>query len=363
VDQIASSTLSIGFSTSAGPISAAKPVDDAVRQLHEEWLAQQALFQSQPVSVQRFLQAQAAQLAQALLHRLGQAEIVLPERVRVTGQPQSKDEMAAVPSEFRRQMVAGLLGRLPVKNIRTAVRQRLTQLEQSPYQAVAVSARLLRYATVNHIVHDMLPAGQVVTYLVAEGDTIPTVPAADPALPVAQRFAMPQWVAFNNGQLLLDSDAQAEACIASMQQYLNTLHLAVSLAPYIYADEEYQHKHYGVLGQLVNQGRALAHYQTGVVIRKIHCYAEAGELNLGFSLSLPYFDDQTLEMKMYDFEVIPPGRIMFLPSLVWRAARREQERVQQDARLNETTRLRLRAELEELALAFDTRPAATGCRS
>ena len=70
-----------------------------------------------------------------------------------------------------------------------------------------------------------------------------------------------------------------------------------------------------MLGQLVNQGRALARYQTGVVIRKIQRYAEAGELNLGFSLSLPYFDEQTFEMKMYDFEVIPPGRIMFLPSL------------------------------------------------
>jgi hypothetical protein len=173
---------------------------------------------------------------------------------------------------------------------------------------------------------------------------------------------MPQWVALGDGRLLVDSDAQAEACLASMQEYLNTLHLAVSLAPYIYADEEYHRKHAGVLGQLVNQGRALAHYQTGVVIRKIQRYAEAGELNLGFSLSLPYFDDQALEMKMYDFEVIPPGRIMFLPSLVWRAARREQEKVQQDAHLSESTRLRLRAELEELARAFDTRPAATDRR-
>jgi hypothetical protein len=352
----------MGFTASAKPISAARPVDDAVRQLHDEWQAQQTLFESQPASIQHFFQAQAAHLVEALVHRQGQAQIALPERVRVTAQPQSKNEMAAVPSEFRRQVVAGLLSRLPAKDIRTAVRQRLTQLEQSSYQAVAVSARLLRYAAVSHIVHDILPAGQPVTYLVAEGDAIPTVPVADPSLPVVQRFFMPRWVALDDGHLLLDSDAQAEACIASMQEYLNTLHLAVSLAPYIYADEEYQRKHYGVLGQLVNQGRALAHYQTGVVIHKIQSHAAAGELNLGFSLSLPYFDDQTFEMKMYDFEVIPPGRIMFLPSLVWRAARREQEKVTQDARLNESTRIRLRAELEELARAFDTRPAATGCR-
>jgi hypothetical protein len=362
VDQIASSTLSIDLSASARPVSVAKPVDDAVRQLHEEWQAQQTLFQSQPASVQRFLQAQAAQLAETLVHRQGQAQVILPENVRVIAQPQSRNEMVSVPAEFRKHVVAGLLGRLPAKDIRTAVRQRLAQLEQSPYQAVAVSARLVRYATVNHIVHDLLPAGQPVTYLVAEGDTIPTVPVADPSLPVAQRFFMPQWVALGDGHLLVDSVDKAEACMAAMLQYLNTLHLAVSLAPYIYADEEYQRKHYGLLGQLVNQGRALARYQTGVVIRKIQRYAEAGELNLGFSLSLPYFDEQTFEMKMYDFEVIPPGRIMFLPSLVWLAARREQERVQQDARLNESTRIHLRAELEELARAFDTRPAATGRR-
>ena len=357
MDQIASSTLSMGLAASAKLVSIAKPVDDAVRQLHEEWQVQQTLFQSQPATIQCFFQAQAARLAEALDHRQGQVEVALPEHVRVSLQSPSRNPLVTVPSDFRKQVVAGLLGRLPAKDIRTAVRQRLTQLEQSPYLAVAVSARLLRYATVHHIVHDRLPAGQPVTYLVAEGDTIPTAPA-DAAHTAAQRFFMPQWVALDDGHLLVDSEAQAEACIASMRAYLNTLHLAVSLAPYIYADEEYQRKHYGMLGQLVNQGRALARYQTGVVIRKIRRFAEAGELNMGFSLSLPYFDEQTFEMKMYDFEVIPLGRIMFLPSLVWRAARREQEKVQQDARLNESTRIRLRAELEELAQAFDTRPAA-----
>jgi hypothetical protein len=54
---------------------------------------------------------------------------------------------------------------------------------------------------------------------------------------------------------------------------------------------------------------------------------------------------------------------LFVPAFVVLAARREQEKVQQNARLNESTRIRLRAELEELALAFDTRLVATGCRS
>ena len=359
MDQIASTTLSVGLAASAKPVSTVKPVDDAVRQLHEEWQVQQTLYQSQPAAIQSFLQAQAARLAEALAHRQGQVQVALPERVRVSLPSPGRNALVTVPSEYRKQVVAGLLGRLPAKDIRTAVRQRLTQLEQSPYLAVAVSARLLRYATVHHIVHDRLPAGQAVTYLVAEGDSIPTAPA-DAALPAAQRFFMPQWVALGDGRLLVDSEAQAQACIASMREYLSTLHLAVSLAPYIYADEEYQRKHYGMLGQLVNQGRALARYQTGVVIRKIRRFAEAGELNLGFSLSLPYFDDQALEMKMHDFEVIPRGRVMFIPAFVCLAARRERDRVQQDVHLNESTRIRLQAGLEELAQAFDTRPTAAG---
>ena len=51
--------------------------------------------------------------------------------------------------------------------------------------------------------------------------------------------------------------------MASMQRLLEVLHWRVALAPYIVADEEYQQKRYGMLGQLVNQGRALARYETG----------------------------------------------------------------------------------------------------
>ena len=104
---------------------------------------------------------------------------------------------------------------------------------------MAVSARLVRYAVVRHIVHELLPAGD------------------------SGGVYMPQWIAFDDERLLVDSITEAEARVALMQNYVSTLHLAVSLAPYIFADEEYQRKRYGMLGQLINQGRALARYQTG----------------------------------------------------------------------------------------------------
>ena len=66
----------------------------------------------------------------------------------------------------------------------------------------------------------------------------------------------------DKGKLLVGSVKEAEAHVQSMQRYVMILHRALSLAPYISADEEYQRKRYGILGQLINQGRALANFKT-----------------------------------------------------------------------------------------------------
>ena len=327
MDQVASAVLDIGFARGVWADSTSQTMDNAFRQLREECQAQQALYAAQPPGVRRMLDEQARKIAEALVQRQRQLDFALPDQVSL------EEEWMVVPAEFRRQNVAGLLGRLPVaarRDIRASVRQRLNQLEQSNHPAVAVSARLVRYAVVRYIVHDMLLAG-------------------DPG-----GAFLPQWVAFDDERLLAPSVQEAEARVASMQSYVSTLHLAVSLAPYIFADEEYQRKRSGMLVQLINQGRALARHQIGIVIGKIHRYAEAGDLNLGFSLSLPYFDDQALEMAMYDFQVIPAGRTMFVPAFVVLAARREQNRLQQDARLSESTRMHILSELKALEHAFES---------
>jgi hypothetical protein len=91
-----------------------------------------------------------------------------------------------------------------------------------------------------------------------------------PFVPYARKFFLPQWVAFDeNGDLLVKSVEEAEAHIKSMQRFMEVLFLAVALAPYFSADEEYTKKRYGMLGQLVNQGRALANYQTRQIIARI----------------------------------------------------------------------------------------------
>jgi hypothetical protein len=172
-------------------------------------------------------------------------------------------------------------------------------------------------------------------------------------VPYARCFYLPQWVAFDQAdRLLVNTRAEAFAHIASMQCFLAILQSAGALAPYIVTDEEYQRKRYGMLGQLVNQGRALARFEMAEVVRTIKQRASANNLNRGLHLSLPYFDDRELELKTEHFEIIPPGRIMFIPAFVVRAARQEQVKVAQDTDLSLSTRKYLLMNLQVLEHAF-----------
>ena len=351
--------------------------------LRGEYESQKELFQAQPPLIQRFLEAQARQLAEAMDQHLPQARFVLPDRVIVDASAEGKGHPIPVPAEFREQMAGGFIDRLTGSDIRFAIRQRLAELENETRRAVSVSAGLLRYATVMYMVHGTLPDGRSVTYIAAEGEEIPSIPQSSdlepesaitartdaiveegpieagrgelivPYVPAARRFYLPQWVAFDDkDRLLVNSVSEAEAHIASMQRFLAILHTGVFLAPYMVADDTYQQKRYGMLGQIVNQGRALARYTTGEIIQTIKHRAAAHDLNRGLSLSLPYFDDQSLETKTHDFAVIPAGRIMFVPAFVVRAADEEQAKVAQDTRLSPSTRRHLLAELKTLENAF-----------
>jgi hypothetical protein len=369
------------------PIKISNPypwlANSAVSQLRQEYLGYQELFQAQPPLVQRFLETQASSVAEAIIQGLTQVRFTLPDRV--VHQKQETDTKASiVPSESREQMTGGLMDRLMRTDLRTALRLRLGELEQSSNRSVAVSAGLLRHAVARHLVHNMLPSGRSVQYTMADGEEIPSIPvqsklepesaitaATDaiataedheeagrgellvPYVEAARRFYLPQWVAFDDkGHLLVGSVNEAEADIASMQRYLSVLHAAVGLAPYMVADEEYQRKRYGILGQLVNQGRALAYYEVEEIIRTVVHRASSHDLNRGLSLSLPYFNDQTLTMENYSFEVIPAGRIMFVPAFVVRAAREQEAKIAQDTRLSQSTRKHLLAELRNLDQTF-----------
>lgn len=359
--------------------------DELTSQLRQDYEELQRLFSAQPVMVQRFIETQAGALAEAIVQNAPQVRFNLPDRVVCDISPGHHGRATPLPADMREQMAGGLMDRLMRVDLRTALRQRLGELEQSEIYAVATAARLLRHMVAYHMVHNMLPAGRTVVYRPAEGEEIPTIPVVEegeaesaitartdaiveegdkesgrgellvPYVPYARRFFLPQWVAFDEkGKLLLSSVNEAEAHIASMQRYLSILHQAVALSPCVVVDKVYQQKRYGMLGQLVNQGRALALYHTQEIIQTIKRRAATQELNRGLSISLPYFDDQELVMKTHDFVVIPAGRIMFVPAFVVRAAREEAVKIAQHTRLSHSTRKHLLIQLRMLEKAFES---------
>ncbi len=369
--------LTMPTDTSSSSIPSQNPVSFLAQEL-TEW---QASYEAQPVLIQRFLDTQSHRLAEALLQHAPQVRFTLPDRVVLKS---LKSEPIA--SDQREQLAGGLFERLTRADLNHVLRQRLAELEASPSLGVALAAGLVRYVTATHMIHNLLPAGRSVQYKALDGEEIPTLPekndldpesaitaATDaiaeesgtgdagrgelltPFVPAARRFYLPQWVAFDDqDHLLVNSIVEAEAHIASMQRFLAILHAAVALAPYLVADPDYQQKRYGMLGQLINQGRALARFQTREIIQTIQRRATHNELNRGLSLSLPFFDDQSLEMHTHNFEVIPAGRIMFVPAFVVRAVRQEEVKVAQDTRLNPSTRRHLLAGLQMLEQVFDS---------
>ena len=354
--------------------------------LSEEYERQQALLEAQPGILQRFLEAQGKHIAEALMDGAAQVRFSLPDRVICTLEQVQQPALVTIPQNQRTYSSGSYLNRMRKVELYKDLRHSFTELEQSPDQAVSVAAGLLRHATVLYMVYNLLPAGRNVVYRLADdGETIPSVPEADalepesaitaasdaiveegkteegrgdllvPFVPYARRFFLPQWVAFDeNGELLVKSVEEAESHIKSMQKFMQVLFLAVALAPYISADKEYATKRYGMLGQLVNQGRALAVYQAKNIICGIKQRADAGSLNRGLRLSLPYFDDQKLKLEVSNFEVIPAGRIMFIPAFVVRAVQQEAVKVKQDTRFSPSTREHLLHLLALFQQAFES---------
>jgi len=354
--------------------------------LAEDYARQQSLFSAQPAIIQRFLETQGKQIASAIVDGDTQVSFSLPDRVVCTLENVQQPALVTIPQNQRAHSVGSFINRFRKAELYKELRHAFTELEQSPDRAVSVAASLLRHATVMHMVYQMLPAGRDVIYEPAgEEESIPSIPEMDemepesaitaatdaiaeegraeegrgdllvPFVPYARKFFLPQWVAFDrNGEMLVKSVDEANAHIKSMQRFMEVLFLAIALAPYISADEEYAKKRYGMLGQLVNQGRALAIYQVQEIICRIKERASAGSLNRGLRLSLPYFDDQGLKIEISNFEVIPSGRIMFVPAFVVRAVRQEEVKVSQDTRYNPSTRKHLLCLLDLLEQAFES---------
>ncbi len=334
-------------------------------------------FQAQTTLLQRYFRSQASEIGDAIAQGTTPVHINLPDQVVIEG------KIVPVPAHMRSHVIGGMIERITHKPALALVEQRFTELELSNDLAVSTSAMLLRFASSLYLVKDLLPSGHAVAYQAAEGDDIPEIPVDSPStlepaltaatdaialeetrdsadeqlltpyVPAARRFYLPQWVAIDDaGALLVSSVQEAEAHLRSMQSFMAVLAAASSLAPFIVADEEYQKKRYGMLGQIANQGHALSHYVLKEMIETIRRRAGSHTLDRGLTLILPYFDDQALEIREYELKVIPTGRIMFIGAFIVLAAREAQVRVMVDRNYNPSTRKHLLNQLKLLEQEF-----------
>ena len=358
-----------------------KSLTNPADHIQAEYKRQADLFELQPTLVKRYIETQAKVIASAFDSKSISLKFQLPDKAVLYLKNVSQPVEVAIPAPSREVKIGGIGNIFGKADLFHSVVRKLSELEQSPDAAISASGSLLRYATATHLVHHVLPSGKMVQYAPLPDEIIPTVPVNDaspesaitqasdaiteegdssaargelqtPFVPAQRLFFLPQWVSFEPDGRILSPVAEAEANLRSMQNYVSILHRASSIAPYIVADEEYQRKRYGILGQLINQGRALATFRTQEIIVQVKERANSGTLNRGLSLSLPYFDDQDLLMRERNFEVIPAGRIQFVPAFVVRAVREELAKVEQDTRLNKSTRSHLIINLLILHDAF-----------
>ncbi len=348
-----------------------------------------SLYLAQTPSSQDFLEGEACKLTEALVLNKPEVVFSLPECINVPMSNSTTQESRAIyiPTALKRQKVGGLLKRLARKSLLDILKQRLDELESNIDPSVVVSAGLIRYTAALHLVHTMLPNGNQVVYLTIPGDEIPTIPVindgrssfstkipstgileVDPELSPnsnfnsqgvfaseANRFFLPQWVSFDGqNRLLANSFHDAEISLVSMKRYLHILNLAITLAPYLIADPECEEKRYGILGQIVNQGSAMARYEIEEIIQVIKERVRANNLNRGLSLSVTYFNDLSLELENRKIRVIPTGRILFHPAFIVLAVRKERMKNSQDLNMNYSTRKHFQTKLLDLERAFKT---------
>jgi hypothetical protein len=342
----------------------------------QEYASLARLYDALPVMTQHFLDQQATAIVPALAKEKGYIRYQFPDRITLEG-----GETLDLPPAVRLRTVGSPLKKASRLGKRTQLIRDLNALEQGINPSLAICSKLIRFSVARTIVYHLVPEGRSVQYRTMIGDEIPSLPVGEslpsallaatdavtetgtadpygnrlqvPYVAEARCFYLPQWVAFGNGDCLLTSSlAEAEAYVASLENAVHLLEDAVAICPSIAADETYQRKRTGLLGQLVNQGRALARYETYELVKAIQRRVRLNSLNRGLSLDISYFDDQALSIKNYLLEVIPAGRIMFIPAFVVLAVRKEYSRISQDTRMNSSTRKHLLSLLAILEKAF-----------
>src|SRR6266536_1704915 len=115
-----------------------------VDRLAEDYQHQQALFSAQPAIVQRYLETQGKQIAQAIVDGESQISFSLPDRVICTLENVNQPALVTIPQNQRTHSAGSFINRFRKAELYKELRHAFTGLEQSPDRAVSVAAGLLR---------------------------------------------------------------------------------------------------------------------------------------------------------------------------------------------------------------------------
>jgi len=350
-------------------------IEKNISHISQEYETLKRLFALQSSSTQVFFQQQAVKIISQLGQNKPRIQFDFPEQVSW-----GNGDMLDIAQVHRKQITRRSMLKSSHMETRTQLIKHLDRLEQSTHACLAVSARLLRYSLAQVLVYDLIPDGDPVCYVPEADDDIPSIPvdgksstahtdgkkaqleySSQPGDNInnssaqgSRRFFLPQWVALGeDDQLLTANLAEAEAHILSLQKAVECLQDAEAICLSMVADQIYQRKRAGLLGQLVNQGRALARFYTRQIILRLQAKAENGLLNRGMQLNLPYFEINDLSLHFYRIEVIPPGRVVFLAEFVVLAMQKAAWKVRQDPGINASSRRHLLAQLASIENAFN----------
>ncbi len=155
------------------------------------------------------------------------------------------------------------------------------------------------------------------------------------------------------GQLRVSDLNSAVAVVEHLSRFVHALHQIEELYPAWQTHDQYSEKHALLTTHLIDQGRALANYQTQKIIQDIQMSWKTGEMTRGLTIFLPYLDERQSNMEEYKIVVIPAGRILFRPEFIVGACRVTERQVRSDSNLSQATRWQLLSQLDTIIQAFE----------
>ena len=330
----------------------------------------QLLYNAQPAQIRNHLHQQGKQIVQDILDGLSWIQFSFPEYIYLTDGVDSAWNKCWIAPRYRQQQVGHRLLRHFHIDIIHALLERFDELQSSSHQAVVFCVRLLRFLMAKELLATLSNGEQIIrlskenkipslsqfsdhlislriSFLNSSSETMSRVDRSNQL----DKISTDQVFTNDGLQKLHHSDDFPEIFL-ELEISLRLLEIAFVIEPSIIEDPTFKQNYEFVITQYKSEGQAYARYQTMEIIRTIRERAAQNALNRGLSLSLPYFDDQALELRSYDFEVIPAGRILFEPYFVVQAAEEAKSRVSAERSYSESTKEHLLAELDLIQKSF-----------